>query len=144
MGLWPAIFFVFVILSLYGRGNNSGETQSNSIQSKFGNFALEENLGKSLHQSVVIDLEETIFSKYQLTIQYGKDKELKNNLPVSAWSYVSGFEGGTQWTPVNIIINHTNDDQEFEYEVTGILNWKLLGMDVLDQAKTWKGTVALK
>lgn len=50
MGLWPALFFVFVILTLYGKGNNSDETVSNFNQSKFENFALEENLGKSLLQ----------------------------------------------------------------------------------------------
>ena len=101
-------------------------------------------MDKSSNIFLDIDLEKTLISKYSLGISYGKDMQLQNNIPVSANTWTTGFESGTSWKPTSIIINRTNDNQKFEYEVDGTIKWSLLGMRIYSQSKHWKGVAVLK
>lgn len=144
-GFLTSIVFVFGLLSFIGRPNvDKDNTEPNSNQIKTWKFNSMDSLDKGSNIFIDIDLEKTLISKYSLGIGYGKDKQLQNNIPVSANTRTTGFESGTSWKPISIIINRTDDNQKFQYEVDGTIKWNLLGMTIYSQPKTWKGVAILK
>jgi len=140
-----AIVFVFGLLAFMGRSNSdkdNKEPHSNLIKTwKFNSL---DSLEKYSNVFIDIDLERTLISKYRLGIGYGKDKQLQNNIPVSANTFTTGFECGTSWKPITIFINRTDNNRKFEYEVYGTIKWNLLGMTIYSQPKHWKGVAVLK
>jgi hypothetical protein len=144
-GVLTSIVFVFGLLSFVGRSNNDKDNKEpNSNQIKTWKFNSIDSLDKSSNVYMDIDLEKTLISKYSLGIGYGKDKQLQNNIPTSANTWTTGFESGTSWKPISIIVNRTDDNNKFEYEVDGTIKWSLLGMKIYSQPKHWKGIVTLK
>ena len=91
-----------------------------------------------------IDLEKTLVSNYDLGIKYGKDKDDQISIPISAYSSTSGFISGTNWKPISISINRMDDNSKFEYYVSGVVEWKLLGATIYSQLKEYKGIVSTK
>ncbi len=144
-GILTSIVFVFGLLSFFGRSNaDKDNKEPNSNQIKTWKFASSDSLDKGSNVFMDFDLEKTLISKYSLGISYGKDKKLQNNIPVSANIQTTGFESGTSWKPISIIINCTDDNQKFEYEVDGTIKWSLLGMTIYSQPKHWKGVAVFK
>ncbi|MEO6949581.1 MAG: hypothetical protein ABI123_08135, partial [Ginsengibacter sp.] len=114
---------------------------SNQIQTwKFELDSVKSNEAEMLD----IDLEKTLVSKYNLTIVYGKSLEGNLNIPMSATSSTEGFVSGTNWKPIDIMVNRTNDNRKFEYVVYGIVEWKLLGTTFYFQPKEFKGIALTK
>ena len=146
VGLFGAIIFAFGLLSFMGNsnyGNDNKEPNSNHI--KTWEYTLDEvSLDRSTFYKLVINLEENLVSKYYLKILYGKDKSGDYTIPIGAHSLRDGFVSGTNWKPVDIMVNRTNDKKNFEYIVDGVLEWKLLGATIYSQSKTYKGTTSLK
>lgn len=144
VGLFAAIIFACGLLSFVGNSNNDNK-EPNSNHIKTWEYTLdEENLDRSTSYSLDINLEKNLVSKYYLGILYGKDKSGEYTIPIGAHSFKDGFVGGTNWKPVGIMVNRTNDKKNFEYIVDGILEWKLLGATIYSQSKTYKGITSLK
>jgi hypothetical protein len=144
-GIAAAIVFVFGLLSFIGQPNsNNDNSEPNSNKTNIWKFASLDSLDKGSNAYTIMDLENTLVSKFSLGIQHGKDMQLKKTIPTSANTHINGFISGTSWEPTSIIINPTNDNQKFTFEVDGKLNWKLLGLTVYSQSKNWKGNVLLK
>lgn len=140
-----AIVFVFGLFAFVGSSNSATDNKEpNSNQIKTWKFNSSDSLDKGSNVYIDIDLEKTLISKYSLGISYGKDKQLQNNIPVSASTWTTGFESGTSWKPITIIVNRTGDNQKFEYEVDGTIKWSLLGITIYSQLKHWKGVAVLK
>jgi hypothetical protein len=91
-----------------------------------------------------INLEKTPIAKYELGIRYGKDRQSQINVPISAHSSTIGFISGTNWRPISIVVNTTNNNNKFEYFVAGILEWKLLGSSIYSEQKDFKGIALTK
>lgn len=144
-GILTTIVFVFGLLSFIGTSNvNKDNKELNSTQNKTWKFNSSDNFDKGSNRFIDIDLEKTLISKYRLGIGYRKDIQLQNNIPVNAYTWIVGLQSGTSWKPLSIIVNRTDDNQKFEYEVDGIIKWSLLGMTIYSQPKHWKGVVVLK
>ena len=144
-GVLTSIFFVFGLLSFVGRSNNDEDNKEpNSNQIKTWKFNSIDSLDKSSNIYMDVELEKTLISKYSLGIGYGKDKQFQNNIPTSANTWTTGFESGTSWKPISIIVNRTDDNNKFEYEVHGTIKWSLLGMTIYSQSKHWKGVATIK
>jgi hypothetical protein len=144
-GTGAALVFAFGLLSFIVQPNSDNDnSESNSNKARMWEFASLDSLDKGSNAYTIIDLESTLISKYSLGIQYGKDKQLKKTIPTSANTHINGLISGTSWKPTSIIINPTNDNQKFAYEVHGTLNWKLLGLTVYSHSKNWKGIALLK
>jgi len=144
-GILTSIVFVLGLLSFVGQSNNDNDNkEANSSQIKTWKFNSIDSLDKSHNNHIEIDLEKTLISKYTLGIGYGKDKQLQNNIPTSANTWTIGFESGTSWKPISIIVNRTDDNNKFEYKVDGTIKWSLLGMTIYSQPKHWKGVATLK
>jgi energy-coupling factor transporter transmembrane protein EcfT len=144
-GVLTSIVFVLGLLLFIEQSNvDKDNKEPNSNQIKTWKFNSSDSLDKGSIVFRDFDLEKTLISKYSLGIGYGKDKQLQNNIPVSANTWTTGFESGTSWEPISIIINRTDDNLKFEYDVNGTIKWNLLGMTMYSQPKHWKGIAVLK
>jgi hypothetical protein len=145
LGILTAIFFAFGMLSFVGHADGDTDNQErDSNHIKTWTFNSKDSLERSSDISLEIDLEETLVSTHHLYMQFCKDKKSKQNVPVSANTTITGFVGGIGWKPLSIIINPTTDNLKFEYKVDGTIAWKLLGVTIYAQLKTWKGVAVLK
>jgi hypothetical protein len=133
LGLLASGIFVLGLLSFIGNSNNDNENKEpNSNNIKTWKFVSEDNL------------EKTPIAKYDLGIRYGKDRQSQINVPISAYSSTIGFISGTNWRPISIVVNTTNDNNKFYYFVAGILEWKLLGSSIYSEQKDFKGIAITK
>lgn len=137
IGLFAAVFFVLGLLSFPGQQANS-----NKINSYI--FASEDSLNHDATFFVTINLENNWISKNDLEIKYGKDKQGQMNIPISAYSTTNGFISGTNWKPISIVVNRTDDNNKFQYFVVGIVEWKLFGATIYTQSKRFNGIVSTK
>jgi hypothetical protein len=144
IGLLAAVFFAIGLLSFITAGNNRDNREPNSNQVKTWNFFPEDNIEKNTATSITVPIDETLVSTYNLDIIYGKHKQEQFNLPVSANSSVTGWTSGTNWKPVTIIVERTNDNTKFDYWVHGVTEWKLLGLTIFSQGKVYKGTATVR
>ncbi len=144
-GLLASIVFVFGLLSFIGHSNNNNDSiEPNTNQIKSWKFALDDSVSRNPTSSESINLEKTLISNNYLFIQYGKDKEGQINIPISVCSSTTGFTSGTNWKPISISISRTDDNDKFEYFVSGVVEWKLLGATIYSQLKEYKGIVSTK
>ncbi len=143
LGLFASIIFVFGLLSFVGNSSNDNK-EPNSNYIKTWKFVSEDSLKNNDSYLLSVDLEKTLISKYDLGIKYGKDRQGQTNIPISAYSSTTGFTSGTNWKPVSIIINRTNDNNKFEYFVDGVVEWKLLGATIYSELKEYKGMTMTK
>jgi len=145
IGLFAAVFFVLGLLSVLGQpakdSYNKG-ANSNEINSWF--FASEDSLSRYATYFVQIILEDNWISKKNLGVKYGTDKQGLTNIPISAYSTITGFTSGTIWRPNTIKVYTTDDNNKFQYFVVGIVEWKLLGATIYTQSKRFKGIVSTK
>lgn len=143
VGSFAAVVFVFGILSFIAQPSDENiEPGTNKI--KQWTFNSQDNIVQNTSNSIHIPIEKTLISQYNLDIQYGQDKTSKMNAPITASSSTEGFYSGTKWLPISIIVNQTNDTKKFEYQVYGIIKWKLLGANIYIQTKTFKGFAPTK
>jgi len=145
LGLFASIIFVFGLLSFIFKTNTNKVSKGlGSLQIRTWTFAPEDSLDSSATYVSDTELEKTLISKYGLYIEYGKNKQRKLNIPISAYSLATGFVSGTNWKPLSIIINQTNDNHKFQYYVYGTIEWELLGATVYSQPKEYKGLALVK
>ena len=103
IGLLASIVFVFGLLSFVGKSNeDKNYHKTNSSKIKTWSFISEDILTANEGYFLNISLEKTIMSKYELGIRYGKEKQTKANIPISAFSTTSGIVSGSEWTPTTI------------------------------------------
>jgi hypothetical protein len=140
-GLLASIVFVFGLLSFIGHSDNDNK-EPNSNHIKTWKFASADSLNGNESFFLDINLEKTLISKYDLGIEYRKDKNM--NIPMSAYSSTTGFISGTNWKPISIIVIKTDDNKKFEYSVDGIIEWKLLSATIYSQRKKYNGHVITK
>jgi hypothetical protein len=144
LGLFSSIVFVFGLLSFVGKSNSDRDNREpNSNQIKTWKFTSTDSLDKTGISSTTVKLDQSMVLTYGLHIEYGKDKEQMNK-PISANSSVTGLVCGTNWKPLVIVVNPTDDNTKFEYFVDGTVEWKLLGAIIYSQPNEYKGYVSVK
>lgn len=136
IGLFAAIIFVLGILSFRSYNDNKNPQPN---QHKKWQFATKDSLALNEIKHLNVDLENTVMSSYLLNIHYGKDKN-QMKIPISAYSSTSGFIVGTIWKPEVVDVEVTANNTKFKYWVNGVVDWKLFGLKLFSQSKTYKGT----
>jgi hypothetical protein len=134
IGLFASVIFVFGLLSFTSSNNNG-----NTTELKRWTFNLNNCTVKTPSSFTNVVLENNLISKYELGIRYEKNNQL--NIPISAFSSTEGITSGTNWKPVFVNVERTNDNNKFQYFVTGTVEWKLFGLTFYSQPKTYKGFV---
>ena len=142
LGLFATVIFVIGLLSFCGH-NNDKNKNSNSNQTKNWTFTSSDSLSQDMSSLLDVKLQDNLISKYEITIDYGKDKN-NINVPISAFPSTNGFTAGTEWKPISISVYKTNDNTKFQYYVAGYIEWNLLGVNVYTQNKMFEGTVSIE
>lgn len=144
-GLSAAIVFVFGLLSLIGNSNiDKSNKELGSSQINTLGFTPKDSVNKNTNSFVFVELENTPISTYGLRIEFGKEKQQNLNTPISAYSFTNGITSGTNWKPSSIIVNKTSDNDKFEYDVFGTVEWQLFKSTVYYQPKEYNGIVLIK
>lgn len=140
LGLFATVIFVIGLLSFCGH-NNDKNKDSNSNQTKNWTFTSNDSLNQEMRSFLRVKLQNNLISKYEITLDYSKDKN-NVNVPISAFPTTNGFTAGTEWKPVSISVYKTHDNTKFQYYVAGYVEWNLLGVNVYTQNKIFEGTVS--
>ena len=143
-GLFAAIIFVFGLLSFVSGPSEDNNEKRSQINPSHTRFNADESIEGYSGRFATIRLERNLVSSYGLMISYGISKEDRLNIPVTASSHTIGLVSGTKWIPASIIVNQTDDDKKFQYQVVGTVEWRLLGYTIYSQSKNFKGTVVIK
>lgn len=136
-GGWPAS--IFILGALVSLGNTT--TSPKEEVQKRGMVARDQTLTKDLDR-INIKLDQQLLTSYDLHLLYGPSKDSSSVVVVDAYSTSNGLSGGVVWKPRFIDVHSTGNT--FKYNVTGILEWKLLGTTLYSQLKQYQGTIPLK
>jgi hypothetical protein len=141
IGALASVIFVVTLFSItiYANNNNVGSTPGRKWQ-----FSPADNSEKSGANFVVIGLEKTIASSYNLGVSYQITEKTHTNIPINAWSFQTGFVSGSIWKPTSITVNPAPASNKLAYSVDGINEWKLLGITLYAQSKHYAGTASIK
>jgi len=144
LGLLASLVFVVGLLSFMGHADFTKSNQDvNKNKSNKWTFAENDDAGYGRSDFQIAELDKNILSKYQIGIVYKTDTASGNKIPISATSFTSGMVSGIHWQPELISTNYVGNGKNHEFTVTGNVVWKLLGITLFSQSKTYKISVAL-
>ena len=138
IGYLAAVVFVFGFLSFMGNKDQNLKQKNSWV------FASKDSLITEMNSSIQIRLEKTMLTTLGLGISYGHHKTDQQNIPISAYSTLTGFMSGLNWKPASISVYKTADNTKFQYYVDGILEWQLIGATIYAQSKDYEGLVLIK
>lgn len=96
----------------------------------------------SNYTDIIID--KNLISTINLGVLYGKEGISGKNVGIEANSSLYGFTGGHVWKPLTILVDTTRTKEILQYNVTGTLQWKLLGTTIYSEYKTYAGFFRIK
>ena len=141
-GIVVAFFFVIMLLSFMANPkDDDGSQDSRSGQRRNWEFAADSLVLTYHKEHHSIKLEKTAISAITMGLTFAQDPQTQFYFPVSAYTGITGLEGGTKWKPSTIDVNKTDENGKFEYYVTGTVEWKLQWLTVYHQPKQYKGYV---
>ena len=129
----------FVILGLLSFGGKSGKIKDkNQEVKKLGMFS-PDSLNLASVRMFSAELDDNLISHTDLLVNYGRS-ENGEFLPIDAFSVRNGLVAGIVWQPETIIVRKSLDSLNFNYTVTGTLEWKLLSATLYTQPKTYSNS----
>lgn len=139
-GLFVALLFVMGCIAV---GNRNGSSSiSNSCTTV--NFAQPDSLLTYADVAQKLVLEASPVASYELYIVYATNRANGAQVPLKAISYTTGFESGIAWRPINIIVNTSADNKAFQYQVSGVMEWRLLGNTLFSERKRYTGIATIE
>lgn len=139
-GLFACLVLVFGLLSFMNNPDDD-EKKSNIENENSWQFTSPDSLDISTIFVIGKELQNNLISAYNLHIRFAKEKNSNLIHPVSAYAFASGTTVGTKWKMLLISVNRIGDSNEFEYDVTDRVEWKILGLTIIRQANSYKGRV---
>ncbi|OOG73443.1 hypothetical protein [Flavobacterium sp. A45] len=140
LGILATLIFVFGLLSFIGKTNeentknktfNLQEETENIERPKFnGNTYLRE---KKLEDNLMTDID--------ISISFGENTIEKKLLNANV--YRNGFVSGTDWKTTNINVFKL-ENNTYKYNVTGTVDWRILGIKFYTELKEFDGKIELK
>lgn len=146
IGLLASIVFVFGLLSFAGNSGNKNEAYPHTNnQVKKWTFTPDERIMPDTWKYVTTPIDKTSWlSTINLGIAYGREKISAKLIPLEATSTTTGFVSGHQWKPDAIIVDTTATVGKLRYDVSGLLEWNLLGTRIYTQSKMYSGFINVK
>ncbi|HUM97020.1 MAG TPA: hypothetical protein PK275_04140 [Chitinophagaceae bacterium] len=145
IGLLASLVLVFGILAIMSSSRMQDDKSKTSSEiMKSWDYKPSDSINRNSTYMMRIDLETNLISKYQLLINYCKDKTGENIYPLSATVSTTGLVIGTKLKPVFINIKKSDENNKFEYTVNVNMNWRLLGADFIYQSKLFEGTTYIR
>lgn len=139
-GLFVALLFVMGCFAV-GNRNGSDATRNNSTTV---HFVHPDSLQTYADVSHKVILEASPVASYELYIAYATNRDNGIHVPLKAFSYTTGFESGIAWRPVDIMVHTSADNKAFQYQVTGAMEWRLLGFTMFSQYKRYAGMTSIE
>ena len=144
IGLWAALIFVLGLLSLMNVFNKDGiQYKYNEKVMKKG-FSSSDSIIEGTSKNRYVSLEKNLVSDFNLSFNYGQGKISKLNTPIDAEVRINGATNGIRWKPMMFLINETDSNTKFAYDIYGLLEWKLMGITLYTQHKSFKGFVYIQ
>lgn len=135
LGLLISIVFALGLLSFV----NSSSSGNNQVRK--WKFTPEDQIKPNTSNYSNITIDKTLISRIDVGVLYGKEKTSNRNVGIEANSSLFGFLGGHIWKPQIISVEATLPEGKLKYYVTGLLEWKLLGVTVYSQSKIYCGII---
>ncbi len=133
-----ALVFVLGLVSFISKPNKENSSFQTFDLQKEANFP-NKHTGNIFSTDKL--LEENLTTKISLSIQFGENNSEKKLL--KAEIYRDGFVSGTEWKATNVTVSPLNQINH-QYQASGILYWKILGVTLYSQAKEFNGIIELK
>lgn len=131
--MFASLFFVFGLLSFLTKPENgSSVTEQFNLQEKNTN-------NHSSSKEVVV--EEQMVSVINLHVYF--DNVNGKIQPSTAFSSRAGFVSGTNWITKNIDVEKSSTANKYSYNVTGVLEWRILGFTLFSENKIFNGELSL-
>lgn len=141
IGILASLVFVIGLLSFISKPNE------NKIADKNIEILNQTNPKKAFNGNTYlrfVTLEDNLTSKIELTILCG-EKESDNELIIlNADCNRTGFISGTNWNTKNIDVDKEKGEKFCKYSVSGIMEWKILGITIFSEVKDFSGNALLK
>jgi hypothetical protein len=139
LGLFASFIFVIGLLSFISKPDKKNLTGKNIDVINQTNPKKAFN-GNSFFREIT--LEDNLTSKIGLSILVGENEtEL---IILNANCYRSGFISGTNWNLKNIEIDKEKNKKYCTYFIRGIMEWKILGITIYSEYKSFNGNALLK
>ncbi|UOK42213.1 MULTISPECIES: hypothetical protein [Flavobacterium] len=133
LGVFAALIFVFGLLSFVA------VPKDESSKTKSFHFSNNKFHGNTYLKSV--KLEDNLATEIELTVKFGENEKEKKIL--SAHTNRNGFVSGTNWKVEAVSVENSKKENKYLYEVSGILEWKILGLKIYSESKYFKGNIKL-
>jgi hypothetical protein len=137
-GRIAALVFVLGLVSFISKPNEENNLFQTFDLQKDAGFSNKYN-GNTFSTDKL--LEENLTTKISLSIQFGENNSEKRLL--KAEIYRDGFVSGTEWKATNVTISPL-DRINYQYQTTGIIDWKILGITLYSQSKEFNGKIKLE
>lgn len=145
IGTFPALIFIVAII---GNINSVSSTSPSEHKTVVLNSA--DNTGYSTELKNIVRTEklknvtlaENKLVELKLAIHYRYDSTKKSIIPLNAYTTRSGFVGGINWELDNISV-HKTANNTYSYYVHGLYDWRILGLKIYTQSKSFEGKITL-
>ena len=139
IGILASFVFVIGLLSFISKPNEKNLADKNIDIINKTNPKKAFNGNSFLRE---INLENNLTSDIALSILVGENAtEL---IILNANCYRSGFISGTNWNVENIDLDKEKNKSFCTYRVSGFMEWKILGITIYSEGKTFTGNALLK
>jgi len=134
LGLFASIIFVFTLLSFVDAPNSSEQKLGETFDF---NLDKDENKTYNNKRSEHVTLDNNLIFFINLNMVYNKNVDTIT--PILAGSAMSGLVAGHRWKAQTVTANVVG--QTIKYTVDGLIEWKLLGLNIYTQSKTYTGSI---
>jgi len=138
LGGWATLVFVLGLLSFMGKKEEDNSFKSFNLQEEKKD-TVQNYVGNSYGKDVL--LEDNLATKIRAHISYGEDSTGKKLLKATASR--DGFISGTYWNPSHFLVSKLDNKDNYEYDVIGTLEWKILGIRLYTESKEFIGKIKL-
>jgi hypothetical protein len=138
LGGLATLVFVLGLLSYMGKKEEDNSFKSFDLQEQKKD-TVQNYLGNTYSKEVL--LEDNLATKISASIMYGKDKTGKKLLRATASR--DGFVSGTYWEPSHFLVSKLDNKDNYEYQVIGSMEWKILGIRLYTEYKEFNGKIKL-
>ena len=139
LGIFASFIFVIGLLSFISKPDKKNIADKNIDVLNQTNPKKAFN-GNSFFREIT--LEDNLTSKIGLSILVGENEP--DLIILNANCYRSGFISGTNWNVENIEIDKEKNKKFCTYIVRGIMEWKILGITIYSEPKSFTGNALLK
>jgi hypothetical protein len=144
-GLLTSLFLVIGLLSFASQSSDvNNQVNISASQRKIWTFYSDTIIEPNSVTIKNCEVEKSLSFRLILNVTYGLDKRTKQNIPINASSFPTGFIAGFKWVPTVISVETNENNRGLNCAVTGILEWKLLGLTIYSQSKALSGLIEIK